>query len=80
MRLHELASVPGTVVLCGLGVEVDAFVRRAPSSLGPVSWDHLVVVERRPLVPTVLADLAGAFGVPVAQAATVPDEVAAIVR
>lgn len=80
MHLHELASVHGTVVLCGLGVEVDAFVRRAPSLLGQVSWDRVLVVERRALAPTALDELAVAFGVTVEQGAAVPEEAAVIVR
>jgi UDP-N-acetylmuramoylalanine-D-glutamate ligase len=78
--LADLAATPGTVALCGLGVEVDAFVRGAPARLHEVRWQRLVVVDRVAPSPERLAAVGSTFGVPVEHATAVPSDVAAVVR
>lgn len=80
MRLRDLASVSGTVVLCGLGVEVDAFVRRAPAQMGATSWRRVAVVEQRRLGAERLEALAEVLGHHVVQEAAVPEDAAVVVR
>jgi UDP-N-acetylmuramoylalanine--D-glutamate ligase len=78
--LQDLAGVQGVVALCGLGVEVDAFVRNAPARFGSPRWSRVVVVEDRVLEGARLEAVADAFGCDAVQADALPDEVAAIVR
>jgi UDP-N-acetylmuramoylalanine-D-glutamate ligase len=78
--LSELGAARGVVALCGLGVEVDAFVRGAPEQLGSTAWTEVVVVEQRPLPTARIAEVGAAFGCPASQAQEVPSHVAAIVR